>query len=99
MCYFSKKFNFKFKVQVNYSGGRAGPYLGIGTGEKPVAVYADHNPLTFLSSLHSPNQRLMRWTLFLQSHNSEVRHIKGKDNIMADAFSRAPVNNNKAALN
>lgn len=61
----------------------------VGTGEKPVVAYTDHNPLTFLSSLHCPNQRLMRWTD--EGHNLEVRHIKGRDNIMADALSRAPV--------
>lgn len=33
----------------------------------PVVEYTDHNPLTFLSSLQSPNQRLVWWSLFLQA--------------------------------
>ena len=31
----------------------------------PLVVFTDHNPLTFLHSLQNPNQRLMRWSLFL----------------------------------
>ena len=53
-------------------------------------VYCDHNPLTFLQSLQNPNQRLMHWALFLQPFNLEIRHIKGSDNVIADALSRAP---------
>ncbi len=38
-------------------------YIGAGC---LLVVYTDHNPLTFLRSLQNPNQRLMRWALFLQ---------------------------------
>lgn len=63
-------------------------YVGSGSG---LVVYTDHNPLTFLRSLQNPNQRLMRWALFLQPYHLDIRHIKGKDNVMADALSRAPL--------
>ncbi len=53
-------------------------------------MFSDHNPLTFLHSLQSPSQRLMRWILFLQPYNLIVRHIKGTDNVVADALSRVP---------
>ena len=53
----------------------------------PIVVYTDHNPLTFLSKT-TKNQRLLRWSLFLQSYNLELYHIKGKDNVLADALSR-----------
>ena len=96
VCYFSKKFN---SYQRNYSTIEKEALaliwalqhfeVYVGTGGKLLVVYNDHNLLTFLSSLNCPNQRL--WTLFLQSYNLDFRHIKGKDNIMADAFSRAPV--------
>lgn len=33
----------------------------------PIVIYTDHNPLTFLNSLQCPNQRPVRWSLFLQS--------------------------------
>ena len=57
----------------------------------PIVVFTDHNPLTFLNSLQNPNQRLMRWALFLQPYNLDIRHIKGTHNVMADALSRAPL--------
>lgn len=45
------------------------------------------NHLTFLSSLRNSNQRLMRWVLFLDLYKLSNRHIRGSDNIMADALS------------
>ena len=60
-------------------------------GSGPVVIYTDHNPLTFLNSLRCANQRLIRWSLSLQAYTLDIRHIKGKDNLVADALSRAPV--------
>jgi hypothetical protein len=60
------------------------------SGLAPLIVYTDHNPLTFLNSLKCPNQRLVRWSLFLQGYTLDIRHIRGKDNVVADALSRAP---------
>lgn len=60
-------------------------YLGQST---PITVYSDHSPLQFLARMRNKNQRLTRWSLFLQKYNIEVKHIKGKDNIMADLLSR-----------
>ena len=59
-------------------------------GACSLIVFSDHNPLTFLHSLQNPNQRLMRWALFLQPYHLDIRHIKGTDNVIADALSRAP---------
>lgn len=79
VSYFSKKFN---SYQLNYSTIEKEALaliwalqhfeVYVGTREKPVVVYTDHNPLTFLSSLHCPNQRLIRWTLFLQGYDLEI---------------------------
>lgn len=97
VSYFSRKFN---RHQLNYSViekealalvwalQHFDVYVGSGL---PLIVYTDHNPLTFLKSLQNPNQRLMRWALFLQPYNLDIRHIKGSDNVVADALSRAPV--------
>lgn len=60
----------------------------VGGGSSPLVVYTDHNPLTFLHSLQNPNQRLMHWCLFLQPYHLHIRHVKGADNILADALSR-----------
>ena len=97
VSFFSKKFN---RHQLNYSViekellalvwalGHFDVYVGSGV---PVEVFTDHNPLTFLNSLRCPNQRLIRWSLMLQSYCLDIRHIKGSDNVVADALSRAPV--------
>lgn len=97
VCYFSKKFNCH---QLNYSTIEKEALaliwalqhfdVYVGGGVHPVVVFSDHNPLTFLSSLQNANQRLMRWALFLQPYNLSIRHIKGSDNVIADALSRAP---------
>ena len=57
-------------------------------GSGSLLVYTDHNPLTFLSRNQFSNQRLLRWSLFLQPYNLQVKHIKGVDNKIADALSR-----------
>lgn len=97
-------FSQKFKLyQTNYSIVEKGASaliwalqhfeVYVGAGGNPVLVYTDHNRLTFLHFLQNPqnpNQRL-RWCLFLQPYNLnlEVWHIKGADNVLADALSRA----------
>lgn len=55
---------------------------------KPLEVFTDHNPLTFLQRNKFTNQRLLRWSLFLQPYDVTIRHIKGSENIIADALSR-----------
>lgn len=97
--FFSKKFNF---CQRNYSTIEKELLaliwalqhfdVYVGGGSVSLVVFTDHNPLSFLQSLHSPNQRLIRWALFLQSYSLDIRHIRGVDNIMADTLSRAPPN-------
>ena len=98
VSFFSRKFN---KHQYNYSVIEKEALalvwallhfdVYVGSGLSPLIVFTDHNPLTFLKSLQNPNQRLMRWALFLQPYNLDIRHIKGTDNVIADALSRAPV--------
>ncbi|XP_068236136.1 uncharacterized protein [Palaemon carinicauda] len=59
-------------------------------GAAEVLVFTDHNPLTFLDKMKSHNQRLLRWSIYLQKFPLQIRHIKGTENIMADALSRLP---------
>ncbi|KAL3866009.1 hypothetical protein ACJMK2_043350 [Sinanodonta woodiana] len=95
VCYFSKKLN---KHQRNYSTIEkeclalilALQHFEVYLSSAPssIIVFSDHNPLTFIGKMKNNNQRLLRWSLLLQEYNLDIRHIKGKDNIIADALSR-----------
>ena len=98
VAYFSKKFS---KCQKNYSTVEKeclsmllalqhfDVYLY--SSVHPVVVFTDHNPLTFVHKMKNKNQRLMRWSLELQDHNIVIKHIKGRENLIADALSRVSV--------
>ncbi|XP_072180884.1 uncharacterized protein [Diadema setosum] len=94
--YFSKKFNAhqrkystveKETLALILSLSHFDVYVGSTT--QPVVVWTDHNPLTFVNRMRNKNQRLMRWSLILQEYNLDIKHIRGKENIVADALSRA----------
>lgn len=53
----------------------------------PIEIFTDHNPLVFLSRIKQ-NQRILRWSLFIQAYNLKITHLSGKDNIVADTLSR-----------
>ena len=59
------------------------------TAVAPVEAFTDHNPLVFTHKMKNKNQRLPRWSLDLQEYRLIIWHIRGKDNITADALSRA----------
>ena len=54
----------------------------------PIDIYTDHNSLVFLNRVKNNNQRLLRWSLFLQEHNLNIIHIPGRHNVVADALSQ-----------
>ena len=58
------------------------------SGKGPFIVYSDHNPLVFLNKMKNKNRRLLNWSLLLQEYNMQIKHIKGKDNVIADCLSR-----------
>lgn len=95
VCYFSKKCN---SFQKNYATIEK-EVLGlvwaldkfsvyVASVVYLVIIYTDHNPLIFLDRMQHKNQRLLRWFLALQAYNLKIRHIKGSDNVLADALSR-----------
>ena len=55
----------------------------------PVQVYTDHNPLVFIGKMKNRNQRLLRWSLALKECDVKIQHVKGQDNVIVDALSRA----------
>ncbi|XP_074658644.1 uncharacterized protein LOC141911553 [Tubulanus polymorphus] len=95
VCYYSKKFA---GAQLNYSTIEkeclslilALEHFNVYTSMRkfPLLVFTDHNPLTFLKSMCNRNKRLMKWSLMLQEYNLEIYHIRGKNNVIADALSR-----------
>ena len=60
----------------------------LNNSNQKIICYSDHNPLVFVNRMKNKNMRLTRWCLALQPYNIEIKHIKGKENIIADALSR-----------
>ena len=60
----------------------------VSPAQRPLVVYTDHNPLTFLKSLKGKNRRILAWSLILQEFDIEIHHIKGSENVIADCLSR-----------
>ena len=95
VAYFSKKFS---PAQKNYSTiekellalilGLQHFSFYLCPGDGPIVIYSDHNPLRYLSKFREKNQRLTRWSLYLQEFSLEIKHIKGKENVIADFLSR-----------
>jgi transposase InsO family protein len=49
-------------------------------------IRTDHKNLTYM--VESRSERVNRWRDYLQRFHCNVEHIPGKDNVLADAFSR-----------
>ena len=49
-------------------------------------IRTDHKNLTYM--VDSKSERVNRWRDYLQRFHGDVMHIPGKDNVLADAFSR-----------
>ena len=53
-----------------------------------IYIYTDHKNLTFKTF---SVQRILRWRLFVDQFDCELRYIPGKDNVLADCFLRLPL--------
>ncbi|KYO20454.1 hypothetical protein Y1Q_0010563 [Alligator mississippiensis] len=51
-------------------------------------VLSDHAPLQWLQTMQNTNAKLQLWSWQLQEFNFTVEHIKGSQNVIADALSR-----------
>ena len=59
---------------------------------KKFTILTDHMSLKWLMGYKNPTGRLARWIFTLQMFNFEIKHIKGSENVMADALSRLEIN-------
>lgn len=57
----------------------------------PFIVVTDHQALVFLLNPDTRNARVHRWTLKLLGLSFKAYYVKGKNNFVADALSRAPI--------
>jgi hypothetical protein len=55
-----------------------------------ITVRSDHHNLKYFTTTKILTGRQIRWAEQLSRFNFRIQHIKGKDNIMADALSRRP---------
>ena len=53
-------------------------------------ILTDHVALTYIRSSATVSRRNARWLEFLSQFDFEILHIKGKENVVADALSRVP---------
>ena len=53
-----------------------------------ITIKTDHHALIFLKQCKFLSSRLMRWAFFIQHYNLDIEFIRGKENIIADLFSR-----------
>jgi hypothetical protein len=56
-----------------------------------INIYTDHDNLTYEKFR---SQRVLRWRLYIEEFAPKIQHIPGKQNKIADALSRLPININ-----
>ena len=61
---------------------------------RPFKVFSDHKPLTFaFGKISDPwSARQQRHLAYISEFTTDIHHISGKDNIVADALSRCVIN-------
>ena len=67
---------------------------------QPVTVFTDHKPLTFAHhSTSAPmSKRQQHHLSFISKYTTDIQHVAGRDNTVADALSRATVHSIQACL-
>lgn len=92
--YISKPIIEKELLAIHFAITVFRPYL---YGQK-FTVFSDHKPLIYLYSLKNPASELTRIRLDLKEYDFVIHHIKGKDNVVADALSRISISELKECI-
>ena len=61
-----------------------------------ITVYTDHKNLIYTNF---NTERVIRWRLILEEFGSELKYIRGENNVVADALSRLERSDNQDILN
>lgn len=100
ICYISRSFQKgelnkpiieKELLAIHFAVTYLRPYL---YGTKFI-VNSDHKPLVYLYNMKKPSSKLTRIRLDLEEYDFEIKHIKGVDNVVADALSRITIHDLK----
>jgi hypothetical protein len=94
--YFSKKFSTTQQKYSTYDRELLAIYLSMKHFRKifegrQLIIFTDHKPLTYAlrkATSDSETPRRSRQLLFIAEFTTDIRHISGKNNIVADALSR-----------
>jgi hypothetical protein len=55
---------------------------------KEFVIHSDHESLKYIHSQGKLNHRHAKWVEFIESFSYDIKHKKGKENVIADALSR-----------
>lgn len=94
--YFSKKLSESQQLQSTYDRELLAIYMGIihfrnMVEGRHLVVYTDHKPLTYaLKKIGTAKEtpKRVRQLLYISEFTSDIQHVKGNDNLVADALSR-----------
>lgn len=94
--YFSKKLSDTQKKYCTYDRELLAIYMSIQYFRKlfegrELIIFTDHKPLTYAFSKLNGNTetpRRMRHLLFISEFTTDIRHVSGKNNVVADSLSR-----------
>ena len=105
VCFFSKAFNTTQQAWSTYEQElyailyciTSSSYAAL-LRSHTFTIETDHKNLLWLDTYARANRKLARWRMILMEYTFNIRHVEGKNNIIADVLSRA-IQPDQAAIN